>query len=500
MRGLVALARCHGSPQGPYPDFPYGPSTATGVSDLATAVAQDPYAAVEKCLELLGLDRGHIGSPAWNPMAEFIRPGQQVLIKPNWVLHKNVFGGDLFGVITHSSVLRPVLDYVLRALKGRGRVIIGDAPIQSADFDLIMRQTRAPELPAELGADGVEMTICDFRRNVCRLDKSGRVVEHVDRSNEESACTVDVGTASFLEPVSGRSDGFRVTNYDPTSMRLHHRPGRHEYLIARAALKSDVVIQVPKLKTHRKAGLSCCLKSVVGINASKDYLPHHRTGPLGAGGDEYRDASFWKAMASRMTDFIEAWPAGVVAGAAGVGLRFCRKMARHFAGDPYTEGSWHGNDTIWRTVLDLNRVLSLARADGTLADSPQRRIFYVVDAILAGGGEGPLGPTPAPMGAVLAGFEPAAVDACAARLGGLDERKIALLRNGLEMARKSAADAFEPVLAQSDGRLVDLSDIEPILCLAPPADWAGHVEIDYDGMAQPAGAAQVDAPGQAAEE
>jgi hypothetical protein len=68
------------------------------------------------------------------------------------------------------------------------------------------------------------------------------------------------------------------------------------------------------------------------------------------------------------------------------------------------------------------------------------------------------------------------------------------------MARQLAAEAFEPVLAQSDGRRVSLSDIEPILQLVPPADWAGHVEIDYDGMGESAGAARMDVPCQTAEE
>jgi len=32
------------------------------------------------------------------------------------------------------------------------------------------------------------------------------------------------------------------------------------------------------LKLHRKAGITCALKNLIGINGNKEYLPHHRLG------------------------------------------------------------------------------------------------------------------------------------------------------------------------------------------------------------------------------
>src|SRR6185295_10457402 len=84
------------------------------------------------------------------------------------------------------------------------------------------------------------------------------------------------------------------------------------------------------------------------------------------------------------------------------------------------EGSWSGNDTIWRTALDLNRILVYGRADGTLADSPQRRVLHIVDAVIAGQGDGPLSPSPLPLGLLVAGENPAAVDWVGAILLGYD--------------------------------------------------------------------------------
>ena len=52
--------------------------------------------------------------------------------------------------------------------------------------------------------------------------------------------------------------------------------------------------------------------------------------------------------------------------------------------DRIRSGNWHGNDTTWRMVLDLNRALRYGDGVGVLHDEPQRRYFSVVDGIIAG--------------------------------------------------------------------------------------------------------------------
>lgn len=59
--------------------------------------------------------------------------------------------------------------------------------------------------------------------------------------------------------------------------RAHH-VGVHQYLLAKAVLEADVVINLPKLKTHKKAGVTCALKNLIGIHGNKEYSPHHRVG------------------------------------------------------------------------------------------------------------------------------------------------------------------------------------------------------------------------------
>src|SRR5262245_61465064 len=86
------------------------------------------YCLVRRALAELGLNREGFGTPQWNPFAGVVREGDTVVIKPNFVLHRNAGGGPLEAVATHPSVLRAVADYVFLALKGRGRIIIADTP------------------------------------------------------------------------------------------------------------------------------------------------------------------------------------------------------------------------------------------------------------------------------------------------------------------------------------------------------------------------------------
>jgi uncharacterized protein (DUF362 family) len=83
-------------------------------------------------------------------MRDLIRPGDRVLLKPNFVLDFHGTGGPLESVITQAAVIRPTLDYVLRALEGNGYVVIGDAPLQSADFERIGKLSLRASGPRKL--------------------------------------------------------------------------------------------------------------------------------------------------------------------------------------------------------------------------------------------------------------------------------------------------------------------------------------------------------------
>ena len=118
-------------------------------SGVATASAA---AAVRELFAAWGLDREHYGTEQWNPLGAFIRPGASVVLKPNWVLHINRTGHSLGYIVTHTSVIEAVLEYV--ALAKPGRVIIGDAPVQGCNFEKLLQSMDIPEMVSRMQARG----------------------------------------------------------------------------------------------------------------------------------------------------------------------------------------------------------------------------------------------------------------------------------------------------------------------------------------------------------
>ena len=138
----------------------------------------------------------------------------------------------------------------------------------------------------------------DFRRTVSTSVGGVRVAAE-DVQPQDRFVLFDLGADSLLEPVTDGGASFRVTCYDPRLLARTHAPGRHQYLIARDVLDADVIINLPKLKTHKKAGITCALKNLIGINGNKEFLPHHRVGGAGAGGNCYPG-----------TNLASMWPTG----------------------------------------------------------------------------------------------------------------------------------------------------------------------------------------------
>src|SRR5450432_2395732 len=106
-------------PDAAFPELPFG--------DVSHR-ANHPSTLLRSLLRELGLDAGAFGTSRWNPLGATVRPGQTVVVKPNFVLHRNESGGDIFACITHPSILRALVDYAYIALRGEGRIVIADAP------------------------------------------------------------------------------------------------------------------------------------------------------------------------------------------------------------------------------------------------------------------------------------------------------------------------------------------------------------------------------------
>ncbi len=411
------------SPDLHYPEYPFG--------DLSPQ-PNPAYDIVRKCLIRLGMDKERFGTPLWNPLGELIRTGDRVVVKPNWVLHANRGSGSLEGLVTHPSIVRALLDYVCIALGKEGTVVVGDAPLQSCDIGKLWKSQDWLTIPSFYEAHSkLKVVLEDWRLELYHRDGKLTFSKELKQADDRFVL-VDLGKDSLLEPVAHDYENFRVTNYDPAALRKHHQPGKHEYCVSRRILEADVILNVAKLKSHRKAGMTGCLKNLVGINGHKSFLPHHRRGPASQGHDEYPRPNFLKSLRTSIEELRDV----ASNRSSQVLLSVLHKipdMVLAF-GDRISEGSWFGNDTLWRTILDLNRIALYADRDGRIRSTLQRRIFCLVDALIAGEGEGPLEPSDLHSGAVLAGMNPLAVDAAAARFMGLTIGEIPLLTQGFELS------------------------------------------------------------------
>jgi hypothetical protein len=150
-------------------------------------------------------------------------------------------------------------------------------------------------------------------------------------------------------------------------------------------------------------------------------------------------------------------------------------------GDGDLEGRWYGNDTVWRMVLDLNRLVIYGLRDGTICDSPQRSIYTLTDGILAGEHNGPLAPEPLPLGVVTFGRNSCAMDLVHAGLLHFDWMKIPLVRESFRQDIRFPLSGFSSVKVRvrtADG-ILDPSGASETFGVAcrPPGGWLNHIEL-----------------------
>jgi uncharacterized protein (DUF362 family) len=360
------------------------------------------------------------------PLAGVIAEGARVLVKPNWVMHRNQGPWGIEPLITHATLIRASVAAALAA--GASRVTVGDAPVQGCDFDELIIASGIKEWAEKLEQSEPRFKgVRDFRRTKCVFRDGVRQASE-NLLPEEEFILFDLAGDSLLEPISDDRQSFRVTCYDPRLLSRTHARGRHQYLVAREVVESDVIINLPKLKTHKKAGITCALKNLIGINGNKEFLPHHRAGGAAAGGDCYPGRNRLKRALEQTLDLqnsARSQAAGKLYNTVATQLD---RVARLMGDQVGVEGSWSGNDTVWRTGLDLNRILLYGRADAQLSQEPERRVIHIVDAIIAGQGDGPLAPEPLPLGLILMGSNAAAIDHVGAHLLRYDPARISITR------------------------------------------------------------------------
>jgi uncharacterized protein (DUF362 family) len=421
------------------------------------------------------------------PLADIVSPGATVLLKPNWVLDYNKSGATMDCMVTHPMFILAVLAEVVAARAGK--VTIADAPIQNADFERLAPPAWRAQAVSVAGS--VPCEILDFRNTIAtRGDSQMRT-----RSGLRDASRFvefNLGVDSLLEPISSNENRFRNTNYDPDEMAKVQAPGVHRFLLCKEPFEADVILNLPKLKTHGKGGVTAALKNLVGMNGDKNYLPHHRVGGSAVGGDCYEGLKPFKRVAETLLDTANRRinRRGYVAAA------WCSELANRVHGGDL-EGKWWGNDTTWRMVLDLNRILLYGDTRGAMHDVQQRRVFSITDGLVAGQRNGPLAPEPIDLGAVSFAASSAHADAAHLALMRFVPELIPLVREAFAPMRYPLTHA-----ALRDTRIwfggveydLDAAADELGRDFRAADGWAGHVERRLYAEAPAAGAGSTREP------
>jgi len=488
VRHKVALGRtkpvyCSEAPFHPDQHFPEMLFTETSPEP------NGPYALLRKLLNELGLDSDRFGTPEWNPLGTTVAPGQTVVIKPNFVLHRNESGGDPFAVMTHPSVIRAVVDYTFLALAGQGRIVIADAPMMTCDWQRLMELQQLDTIQQFYrNRFGFEIEVYDLRP-FALIDPDKPALSgnrKVLPGDPLGSVTVDLGSESLLDELESKH--FYGADYDRTATIAQHHENVHRYRVSRTVLSADAVISVPKMKTHKKVGVTLNAKGLVGINTDKNCLVHYRVGTPKEGGDQLPDTT---DSADRAVIRIQRWcydnllaeanPMSDLLYRALLGtyrllIKPLRELNRQTAAQD--SGNWHGNDSAWRMTADLLRILLFADRGGKMVSTPQRKIFCIVDGIIGGDGEGPLAPFACCAGLLTAGADPVSVDLVTARVMGLDPRRIKqflpaydsqspLFRNDGEISVH--ADGCAWAAAKVDWPFAHATFV-------PHSGWIGHIE------------------------
>ena len=441
------------------------------------------YGSVRQLFRYLGYDHENFESSSWNPLGLIINKGETVLIKPNMIAESHRYTNEWEHVITHGSIIRAVIDYVYIALNGEGRIIIADAPQTDSKIDLIKKR---------MGIDNIqelywkekkfEIEFIDLRNEFWSSEK-GICTNKIKLPGDPLGNILfDLGKSSYLSENDEKGKRYYGAFYDIEETNKHHRNGRHEYLISRTAIKCDSFISIPKLKTHKKVGVTLNLKGLVGINGDKNYLPHYAIGSSEEAGDQFDKKSVAHRLENAIVLKAKRYLIDNLPIVKNVAV-LLKDIGYRVFGDTeevIRSGNWYGNDTCWRMALDLNRILLYGREDGTMSNYP-KKYFSIIDGIIGMEGNGPVAGKPVNTGLLIAGVNPLAVDMVSTYLLGFDYRKIPMLYRAFDKD-------YLPISWFDPEDIEVLSNIQELqgkifkdrpnfnLNFKPHFGWQGHIE------------------------
>lgn len=464
-----------------YPEYPF--REVGGPNEV--------YDGVRNLLLHLGLDDQSRGSSDWNPLGQLVQPGMTVVVKPNFVISWHPRKQDLFSIITHASVIRAVVDFCWIALKGKGRIIIGDAPQYNCDLAQLISATGVDRVVEFYrGRSNVEVALMDFRRYWSK-GKHFPSMKIGLPSDPLGSTRVDLGELSSLRDHQ-QPQRLYGSVYHRKELIEHHTKGQHIYELSKTLMGADAFISIPKLKVHKKVGVTLNMKGLMGAVTNPNLCVHYTLGSPSSGGDQYPEGLFRPTEESLIK--LERWMYDHFLAPQRTELERIHRLL-YWGHDKllkplgikvspekrtFDAGNWHGNDTAWRMVQDLVRIIYFADSEGRMHPTPQRALFSVIDGVVGGENEGPLDPDPKPSRILLAGESFVAVDLAAARLMGFSPNKLKQFRiledQRFDFGVRKLSDLH---LISDDSRLEDSLTNSEDRCLdftAHPG-WQGQIEI-----------------------
>ena len=339
----------------------YGGKMPYGSSD------NPAYDFVWKTVERLGL------GTAPNPLQSIIKPGNTVLIKPNLIDH-------IPGTYTRPEVVMPIIDMAVAA--GAGKIYIADAGINFFETEQTLASTRYSEMARFLQGENTAIKIEAVNLN--RLPRWRWISLGEDSSFYDSG---------YRDDEVGFDRGKSLLNhkYYWTADCLGKSPNGKPlgwYAISDIVLDADVVINMPKMKTHWTMIVTLSLKNIVGCTMASTY-------------DQK----------------------------AGEGANLARIPHCHVKDSNYFE-----NDVSARVLQDLNKIILYCDKKGQLKNKRQRKYLTVIDGIEAmersqtslydSKGKRRMSRM------VLAGEDPVSTDMVACRAMGYDYRHVPTLKKG----------------------------------------------------------------------
>src|SRR5262249_29342685 len=140
---------------------------------------------------------------------------QTVFIKPNWVKHREDPAFPIGALVTSTALIEAAIQACLTRYPEVREIVVGDAPLKSCEWDLLMSQTGTDRLMAKYGGfERPGIGFQDLRRETYgpgTWQQTNR--KHCNHGDPKGYREVVLDETSFLDPISDNREKFRVADY-----------------------------------------------------------------------------------------------------------------------------------------------------------------------------------------------------------------------------------------------------------------------------------------------